>query len=238
MGHRPATTKSGFLETLRTIDGRPALLGAHIERLQLAGAEFDERALRQELERQLAGADQDVMIRIEAADGSLKVTSRVLPEHALEDPELPVSVILCEVSGYAYPHKSTERALHTELLAQATEVGAFEAVIHDEGQVIEGTRTNVFALLGDRLITPPLGRCLPGVTRSVIAQVAGETGLHFQAAALSVDELLAADEILLTNALIGVRRVTRAGGAPVAGRAPAVRGELHAALLAYYEVSS
>ena len=166
------------------------------------------------------------------------MTTGELPEHALEDPELPVSVIMCNVPGYAYPHKSTERELHTMLFEQAAEAGAFEAVIHDGGQVIEGTRTNVFALLGDRLITPPLGRCLPGVTRSVIAQVADETGLHFRAAPLSVDELLAADEILLTNALIGVRRVTRAGGAPVAGRAPAVRGELHAALRAYYEVSS
>lgn len=236
-GPSTAHPQPGYFETLRTHGGRPALLGAHLDRLKLTGIEFDAEDARGRVERQLDRIDHDVVIRLEADGHGVSVTLRELPEHASVDPARPVDAILCAVPGYAYPHKSTERKLHSDLIAQADAAGAFEAIVHDADLVIEGARTNVFALQGDRLISTPLGRCLPGVTRAAVAQLAAQLGLRFVTAPVTTYELLEADEVLLTNALIGVRRVGRVDADAIGGRAPDVQRALHAALLAHYEAA-
>lgn len=227
---------TGFFETLRTYDGEPALLHAHLARLSAAGVVLDNAALTAEIGRLLSACDDDVVIRITAEGGPPQVELRKLPAHATEDPELPLTAILADVPGYAYPLKSTERGLHTDLINLAADTDAFEALIVDDGRVIEGTRTNVFALFGDQLVTPPLGRPLPGVTRSAVIEIAPSLGFAIEERVLDTDELTAADEVLLTNALMGVRRVSQIDGVPVGGRNPAARRQLHEALLARYEV--
>ena len=45
---------------------------------------------------------------------------------------------------------------------------AIEAVYVDrDGYMLEGTTSNLFAFIGDTLITPPCNRVLPGITRQV-----------------------------------------------------------------------
>src|ERR1051325_3731962 len=51
----------------------------------------------------------------------------------------------------------------------ARESNCNEAILHRDGRVTEGASSNVFAVFGEKIVTPPLGPdILPGVTRLLV----------------------------------------------------------------------
>lgn len=84
---------------------------------------------------------------------------------------------------------------------RARKVGGIEALYKDDdGNVLEGTTVNIFAVVGNTLITPPAdGRILPGITRMTVLEIAQE---HYtiEQRDLPYDELIAADEVFMTAA--------------------------------------
>ena len=72
--------------------------------------------------------------------------------------------------------------------------------------------TNLFAVFGARLVTPPVDRCgVAGVMRGIVLREAAVLGIEVQQQRLPLDQLLAADEAFVTNARIGVVPVQRVG---------------------------
>ncbi len=88
----------------------------------------------------------------------------------------------------------------------AHQAGAREALFMDQqNNIQEGATSNIFALIEDRLITPPIDNLiLAGVMRQQIIDTAAELGVLVVEQKLSLDELIAADEIFLTNSLIDI----------------------------------
>lgn len=83
----------------------------------------------------------------------------------------------------------------------------------NEMNVIGGTMTNVFAVRSGGLVTPSLDRCgVAGVTRDRVLDATREVGIHTEVRALPLEELFTADEIFLTNSVIGVWRVSDIDG--------------------------
>lgn len=113
-------------------------------------------------------------------------------------------------------------------------VGADEAVMLDElGRVTEGSRTNIFAVLGGRLVTPPLaGGVLAGVTREVIMEVSGDVSTGCVEVPLKPGELLEAEEMFMTGTAYGVMPVDSFDGQRVGGGKP---GALTRMLAAAYQ---
>lgn len=73
------------------------------------------------------------------------------------------------------------------------------------GNVIEGTRSNLFAVRAGVLYTPSLAHCgVAGVQRDRVMEWAAKHGLTCKIEPFSLTELLAADEIFLVNSLIGL----------------------------------
>jgi len=73
------------------------------------------------------------------------------------------------------------------------------------GHVVSGTSSNVFAVYDSKLVTPTLTRCgIRGVMRRAVMAAATELGLHVAERELSLADLLAADEMFVTNALFGI----------------------------------
>jgi branched-chain amino acid aminotransferase len=63
---------------------------------------------------------------------------------------------------------------------------------------------------GEKVETPPLSSgCLPGVTRGVLLEIAGELGLRIREASLSLQDLLAADEVFITSTTREVQAVSK-----------------------------
>jgi para-aminobenzoate synthetase/4-amino-4-deoxychorismate lyase len=76
-------------------------------------------------------------------------------------------------------------------------------LIDSDGAVLEAASANVWVLEGETLITPPAdGRLLPGVTRTRLLALGGA-----QEAEITLDRLKAADAVLLSSSIAGVRVV-------------------------------
>jgi 4-amino-4-deoxychorismate lyase len=79
-------------------------------------------------------------------------------------------------------------------------------------EVIEGTMSNLFAIRDNQVFTPALDRSgVRGVMRDVIMQKVTENKLPFMEKRLTIEDLLAMDELFITNSLIGMKRVTKLG---------------------------
>ena len=77
-----------------------------------------------------------------------------------------------------------------------------------DGNVTEGPGFNVFAIKDGVLITPDRG-VLAGVSRKTVLEIADHLGIRAVICPLSVDELLAADEVFLSSSGGGVIPIVR-----------------------------
>lgn len=78
----------------------------------------------------------------------------------------------------------------------------------DTGAVIGGTRSNVFAMRGGRLLTPDLSLSgIAGVTRARVLRAANIHGIDVQVARLEPANILDADEVFLSNSIVGLWRI-------------------------------
>ena len=122
--------------------------------------------------------------------------------------------------------KSTNRLRNVLAREAAQRAGAWEALLaSDEGDVLEGTVSNVWALVDGVVVTPPEGRgALAGVMRGeLLAELAG-AGIAHRVERLDLADLARAAEVWLSNTTARVIPVLEVGGV-VAGL-PGPRGEL------------
>lgn len=101
-----------------------------------------------------------------------------------------------------------------ELRDAADAEQADEALLLDsEGYLTEGTTSNLFFVRGDTLRTPATSHpILPGVTRSVVLDLAREEGIPTETGSYRPHQLVDADEVFLTNTTWEVRPVAAVDG--------------------------
>lgn len=135
-----------------------------------------------------------------------------------------VTVLIASASANPFDPTSGHKTLaywgRLRALRQAAAAGAGEAVWLDvNNYVASGSVSNVFLVKGGRLLTP-LARgeearggipapVLPGITRAAIIELAEVENLPVQRQMLTINDLLDADEVFLTNSSWLVLPVTR-----------------------------
>jgi 4-amino-4-deoxychorismate lyase len=83
-------------------------------------------------------------------------------------------------------------------------------LLSTSGRVVSGISSNVFAAFGSRVRTPRLDRCgVRGIMRRLVLEACAPLGLEALEVDMDVADLLQADELFVTNALLGVRPVCR-----------------------------
>jgi branched-chain amino acid aminotransferase len=112
--------------------------------------------------------------------------------------------------------------------------GAYEAILcAADGSVAEGSTSNVFAVFGGEVRTPPAEvGLLDGITRAKVVELCRDNGIPFAERRLSPDELRGAEEVFITSATRGVLPVTRIDQAPVGAGVP---GPVTRRLIALYD---
>lgn len=81
-------------------------------------------------------------------------------------------------------------------------------VLNSEGNICDGSKTNVFIVHNNSISTPALHQgCVNGVMRRHVIELLKEKGTGVHQVQLSEEQLLEADEIFLTNAIIGIQLV-------------------------------
>jgi len=79
-------------------------------------------------------------------------------------------------------------------------------ILNQHGRVAETVSSNVFIVKDGVLITPPVSEgCVAGIIRYQILKLAQQNDIPNKEKALSVDEILNADELFFTNSITGVR---------------------------------
>ncbi len=157
---------------------------------------------------------------------------RTLHRRAYEEGVKAVVVGVQRISPRAVdPSAKTGAHLnHVLAVREARAAGAHEALLTDgRGHVTEGSSSNVFAVRGGRLVTPPLeAGLLAGVTRGFVLEIARDLGIPVDEIPVRPADLDSADEVFITSTLREVVPVTRLGEGEVgAGRPGPVTRRLH-----------
>ena len=117
--------------------------------------------------------------------------------------------------------KTMNRILYELSFEQARVNGCDDALIlNSRGCIAECSRANIFMVKDKELFTPAIrSGCLNGVTRMAVLDLAGENGINFLEANLTIADLEDADEVFLTNSLFGIMPVRSINGKR-AGKSP------------------
>jgi branched-chain amino acid aminotransferase len=105
---------------------------------------------------------------------------------------------------------------------EARRAGFFDAVMLDhQGLVTEATSSNVFIAKDGDLSTPALEHgLLAGVTRRILLDLARDNGFEVSECEITPDDLVGADEAMLTSTLREVQPVVRVGETPIGDGVP------------------
>jgi len=103
----------------------------------------------------------------------------------------------------------------------AKERGAFEAMLIRDGVVTEGAKTNFFGVVNGSLRTHPCDtHILPGITRSVLRDLASDVGIELDETPIKADEIPRLSELFLTGTTTDVMPVVKLDDRPVGDGKP------------------
>ncbi len=221
----------GLFETVPVRRGVPLLLDKHLARLgagaERLGFQVSPALLHQEADRLCRDVERGVLKVIVTRgigirgyrSGPAATPTRVLslsdwPSYPASYAEQGVDVRLCRTRLAAQPALAGLKHLNRleQVLARAEWDDEFaEGLMQDEsGNIVEGTMTNVFLVSGKTLVTPALDRCgVEGVMRAEVLERAAHHGLECRIETVTAEHLERAQEIFLTNCLIGLWPVRR-----------------------------
>ena len=220
----------GVFETIRVSQARPVLWEQHMARMLQSCARIgikvakDLSHLLSNDVRSLCGSNSDGVIKIiitagtggrgystpEITDTQRIVTLFPMPDYPTGNTEHGVKVITCD---YRLSHNSRLAGIkHLNRLDQVMARSEWqdpeiaEGIVLDcENNVVEGTMSNLFAIKDGVLLTPSLERAgVKGIMRDFVVETALSMGLETREVSLGLDELKKADELFVTNSVIGL----------------------------------
>jgi len=232
----------GLFETVRLYGGRPFRLEAHLRRME-ATAEVLGMAIPAELR----GRVRSALEVWGAQDGALRITLTRGAGRGLLPPDDPEPRLLVAIASLPAPLPPEEvmglrgrtlgrvdenglvsglkvlgYAERIQALRLARGAGGDEALLsNSRGEIVEGSASNVIAIRERRLISPGrLSGALPGITRSVMIELADAAGLDFEERGLAPEELDGLDELILSSSLRELAPVVEVDGKPIGTGTP------------------
>ncbi|MEK4081216.1 D-amino-acid transaminase [Solibacillus sp. FSL K6-1126] len=116
---------------------------------------------------------------------------------------------------------------------EAYEKGCYEAILHREEIVTEGSSSNIYGIKDGVLYTHPANNLiLNGITRQVIIKCAAEIGLTVNQQAMTKEQLLAMEEVIVSSTTSEVTPVIEIDGTVIGNGTP---GEWTRKLQAQFE---
>jgi len=235
-------------EVVRTANGRPFMLGEHLDRMRRSAAMIyfempwsDEEISRRVLELRTALPATECYFRIVATRGPGPIS--LYPDGAGEPGLYLIGTALQLYPAHLYrdgcrvavvhrlrnnpraldPRAKTGNYLNNMLgLVEAKRQGADDALfLNAEGHLTEATTANVWIAERGRVFTPPVAEgLLQGITRGWLLGRLPERGIAVAEARIDLDRLLRADEVFLSGTVKGIMPVTLIDGRPVGSGKP------------------
>lgn len=233
-----SVTDSGFLygaglfETMRSYNGVVFALKDHLDRLFFSARAlsinrtYDRKYITDAIYKVLrANKLTDARLRLTLTNGpmaepeqqrkaTLLIAATKLQPYPAEYYKKGVLVVLCPFRQNAGEptcgHKTTSYFSRMIALNRAHQKRAAEALWFTTNNLLaEGCVSNVFLVKDSVLYTPPIETpVLSGIARKTVCQIALTNSIKLVEKDLSIDDVLAADEIFLTNVIMQIMPVT------------------------------
>ncbi len=230
----------GVYESVEVIGGRPFHLDDHMARLTESAAmiEIDLQHTADEMAewawRLVRQVEGDYILRVvalgavgETDDVLVAMLPQLLPRYPEQYYQRGVDLVTYEGSRHLPACKSLNTLVNFLARRHAARAGAHEAILSSDGRLTEGSRSNIFAVQKDELLTPPASQVLSGITRDIVMRVAMEAGWPVCERSLWLAELPEYDEFFITSTSMHVMPVVAIDGVPVdKGRAGHVAADL------------
>ena len=236
----------GVYEVIRTYRGRPFAVDEHLARLErsaqalqlsLGPSKAQWVALIEEGLRLSGLPETKIYLQITRGQAprdhpfppSLSTTA-VLTFRELHSLDVSVrqagvpAILLEDIRWGRCDIKSVNLLANVLARQQAKEAGAFEAILVRDGEVTEGSVSNVMVVRNGTIQTAPEGRrILSGVTRAKVLGLAKKEGIPVAETMVRREYLLGASEVFLTGTTVEVLPVVRVDGRAIG---PAVPGPI------------
>jgi 4-amino-4-deoxychorismate lyase len=218
----------GLFETLKVVQGQALFWDRHMDRLQrgcerLGLSTLTRDALWQEAAPLVQNLDQGVLKLIltrgegergyqapKQAMATRIWQAKTAPLYPLVNAKDGVRVRLCETRLGLNPQLAGLKHLNRleQVLARAEwdDPEIAEGLMRDgQDNVIEGVMSNLFVVIGGHLLTPDLSQCgVAGVMREWVMETATKLGMECRECRVSPSMLDTAEELFLTNSLMGI----------------------------------
>lgn len=245
----------GVYEVIRIYHGKPYLLDEHIERLFRSlnairislnySAQEIKQAMQSMLERN--NVDGDAFIYLQVTRGSAE-REHLFPKNVkpniyayVKEKERPLELINNGVKAITLTDQRWDNCyikslnLLPNVLAKQTaaDKGAFEAILHRDHVVTEGSSSNIFLVKNNSLYTHPESKyILSGCVRSATIRFANQLNIPVYEEPFTVDEIKNADEMFLTSSTSEIIPIVKVNDEQIANGKP---GEITRKLQTAYE---
>ncbi|MCX4188651.1 aminodeoxychorismate lyase [Methylophaga sp. OBS4] len=223
----------GLFETIAYRNGELELIEAHLQRLMLGcqrlNIPFTELdLLKAELVMLCAQTAEDSVIKIMLTRGEggrgYFAAADIKPTRIVAAYPLPVypqanqsGITVCICKHRLGINPTLAGIKHMNRLEQVLARSEWQDDTATEGlmldindKLIEGTMSNLFLVKQGRLFTPELHNCgIEGVMRARVIKIAQTLNISVYQQTLILNDLQQADEVFLTNSLIGIWPVTK-----------------------------
>lgn len=224
----------GLYEVVRIAGGNPFRIKAHLDRLKAGAGDLGIPLLPEG--NDLAEAVLELARRNGVEEGTvyLQLTRGHAPRsHAFPEDPSPTLVMLAKpLAGpgedlfrtgaravtrpdlrFGYCEIKTIGLLPNVLAYnQARSLGCYEALLVRDGKMTEGCLSSAFCVRGGTVFTHPVDNILPSVSRRFLIDGLRREGVEVKEEAVTVEELLDADEVLLAGTTTEVLAIVEVDG--------------------------
>ena len=225
----------GLFETIRVSSGRAHSLNAHLQRLQQGCGVLhmpppDRAWLQKQIDQLIPLATERAVLKLiwyragsargytpePMAGGELVLSLLPWPEQIDGWQQRGLRIQRCRHRLGIQPALAGIKHLNRldQVLASAELDSADEGILEDvQGRLVGGTRSNLFVVRDGVVLTPILDDCgVHGIMRAALMRAADKLGIPLREQVLYAVDLQSADELFMTNALMGVVSVTTFSG--------------------------
>jgi para-aminobenzoate synthetase/4-amino-4-deoxychorismate lyase len=202
-----------IFETMRYENGTIKFLSEHLNRMKIAADyflfRFNYKKIIKQIEASIADLNKDEIKKIKLSLnkwGNIKVEISYLP-FINEQVSVIISQNKINTSDQFRYFKTSNRKLYDNEYLSCNSNGMDEVLfLNEKGELSEGSRTNLFLRKGDEWLTPPIqSGLLAGIYRKYFLV----TNPNSYEKILKIEDLMQADELVLTNTIKGEIKVDK-----------------------------
>jgi branched-chain amino acid aminotransferase len=225
----------GLFETIRVINGNIHLLDIHYKRL-MAGCEILKLKVNKEWTKDYFATIISTLVSEKKIESNARIrlcffrTAGGFYDPASNKAEFLIEAEVAKNEGYPLKEEGLKVDLFTSVEKPTNLFSTYKTnnsliyvlasiykkehnlddcfLMNSKSRIVETIDSNIFIVKNGEISTPPTTEgCIGGVMREYIISVMENNGIKYLKTPITIEDLFTADEIFVTNAIIGVQWV-------------------------------